>query len=69
MDAKTLEEGVIPPARPERRRRFRAEENQWSLAQAEMAGQSISSRARRYGMSASMLFRWMRLSEEGRCPG
>ncbi|SDF39340.1 transposase, partial [Myxococcus virescens] len=65
MDTKALEVEVIPPARPGRRRRFNAEEKQRFLAEAEMAGQSISSVARRYGLSASMLFHWRRLAEEG----
>jgi transposase len=48
-----------------RRRRFSAEEKRALLEEAERPGNSISSVARRHGLSPSLLFRWRRLADEG----
>lgn len=56
---------VIPPARTGRRRKFKPEEKRKMVEEASAPGQSISSVARRYGLSPSLLFRWRRLAEEG----
>ena len=56
---------VIPPVRPGRRRNFSADEKRFYLDQSAAPGESISSVARRYGLSPSLMFRWRRLLEEG----
>ena len=48
-----------------RRRRFGADEKRFFLEQAQAQGESISSVARRYGLSPSLLFRWRRLLDQG----
>ena len=56
---------VIPPAKPGRKRKFKADEKRKMVEEASAPGQSISSVARRYGLSPSLLFRWRRLAEMG----
>jgi len=56
---------VIQPVQAGRRRRFAAEEKRFFLEQSQAPGESISSVARRYGLSSSLLFRWRRLLDEG----
>ncbi len=56
---------VIPPIQQGRRRRFGADEKKFFLEAAQAPGESISSVARRYGVSPSLLFRWRRLLDEG----
>jgi transposase len=56
---------VIAPARPGRRRRFSAEEKRKIVEETMVPGHSVSSVSRRYGVSASQVFKWRRLVEEG----
>jgi transposase len=65
MDTKTPDVEVIENPLVGRRRRFSAEEKRAFLEEAERPGNSISSVARRHGLSSSLLFRWRRLAEEG----
>jgi transposase len=65
MDTKTFDVEVIENPLVGRRRRFSAEEKRAFLEEAERPGNSISSVARRHGLSPSLLFRWRRLTEEG----
>jgi transposase len=65
MDTKTPDVEVIENPLVGRRRRFSAEEKRAFLEEAERPGNSISSVARRHGLSPSLLFRWRRLTEEG----
>lgn len=56
---------VIPPVQQGRRRRFSPDEKRFYVESARAEGESISSVARRYGLSPALLFRWRRLVEEG----
>jgi transposase len=56
---------VIPPVQQGRRRKFTADEKRFFLEKSQAPGESISSVARRYGLSTSLLFRWRRLLDEG----
>jgi transposase len=56
---------VITPARPGRRRRFTADEKRRIVEETTTPGQSVSAVSRRYGVSASQVFKWRRLVEEG----
>jgi transposase-like protein len=56
---------IIEAAQPGRRRRFTAEEKRRLVAEAAAPGMSVSQAARRHGLSASLLFRWRRLMEQG----
>ena len=49
---------LIPP-KPGRRRRFTAEQKRAVLEEAPGPGQSPSETARRYGVSPSLLFKWI----------
>lgn len=50
----------------QRRRRWTTAEKLQMVEEAELAGMSISYVARKYGVSASLLFTWRRLAREGR---
>ncbi len=52
-----------------RRRRYSAEEKARLLAEAEAPGSSVSLVARKYGMPASVLFRWRQLRDSGSMKG
>jgi transposase len=65
MDTRTPDIEVIEPARPGRRREYSPEEKRKLLDEAAMPGNSISSVARKHGLSPSLLFRWRRLFDEG----
>jgi transposase len=56
--------GPAPP-QPGRRRRHSVEEKRRLVEEATSPGNSVSMVARKYGVSASQLFRWRRLAEEG----
>jgi transposase len=64
-DVTTPQVEVISPAQQGRRRRFSADEKRFYLEQAQADGESISSVARRYGLSPSLLFRWRSLLDAG----
>ena len=55
----------VQAPRPGRKRRFTAEEKQRLLREAEAPGETVSSVARRYGVSPSLLFRWRQLQDHG----
>jgi transposase len=71
MDRKTPppEVEIIDLPRTGRRRRFTAQEKHRLLDETTAPGASVSSVARRYGVSASLLFRWRRLMEQGGLEG
>ena len=52
-----------PPPRPGRRRLYALEEKRRLVEEARSSG--VSAVARKYGVSASQLFRWRRLADEG----
>jgi transposase len=52
-----------PPARPGRRRLYTLDQKQRFVAEARDAG--VSAVARKYQVSASQIFRWRRLADEG----
>lgn len=54
--------------RPGRRRRFSTDDKRRILAEASAPGQSVSAVGRRYGLSASLLFRWRRSLDGPRPP-
>ena len=56
---------IIDLPRSGRRRRFTAQEKRRLLDETMAPGASVSSVARRYGVSPSLLFRWRRLMDEG----
>ena len=60
---------VIDLPRPGKKRRFTAPEKKRLLEEAQAPGASVSSVARRYGISPSLLFRWRRLNDEGGLQG
>ncbi len=49
----------------QRRRRWRAEEKQAMVEEAEQSGMSLSAVARKYGINPNQLFRWRKLLNEG----
>lgn len=49
----------------ERRRRWSLQDKERLLAECDQPGETVSSVARRNGISPSMLFKWRRLREEG----
>ena len=55
----TDEVEVIDLPRPGKKRRFTAPEKKRLLEEALAPGASVSSVARRYGISPSLLFRWL----------
>ncbi len=64
-DNKDPEIVVIDPRLPGRRRQYSAEEKQRLVQETEAPGESVSSVARRYGLSPSLLFRWRKLRDHG----
>lgn len=56
---------AIQASKPGRKRRFTPEEKQRLLQEASAPGETISSVARRYGVSPSLMFRWRNLEEHG----
>jgi transposase len=60
---------VIGMPRVGRKRRYTAEEKRRLLEETQAPGASVSSVARRYGISPSLLFRWRRLNDEGGLQG
>src|SRR4051812_26584863 len=54
---------IIDLPRSGRRRRFAAQEKRRLLDETMAPGASVSSVARRYGVSPSLIFRWRRLME------
>lgn len=56
---------VIEVFRPERRRRWTAEEKLTLVRQTLMPGQSVSVVAREHGINASQLFGWRKRYQEG----
>lgn len=69
MTIKEPEIEVIEPARAGRRRRFSPDEKRRLLEESSVPGNSISSVARKYGLSPSLLFRWRRAFDEGALAG
>jgi len=69
MDTKIPEVEVMKAAQPGRRRRFSSEEKSRMLDEAAAPGESISSVARRYGVSPSLMFRWRQQRDEGSLAG
>ena len=69
MDEKKVEEEG-KAARPDsRRRRFSAADKKRMLDEATVPGESVSTVARKYGISPSLLFRWRKLREEAALAG
>ena len=68
-DTKSATVEVIEPARPGRRKSFTLQQKLAFLAEADQAGNSISTVARRYGLAPNLLFRWKRMREEGALQG
>jgi len=60
---------IIDLPKTGRRRRFTAAEKRRLLDETQAPGASVSSVARRYGVSPSLLFRWRRLMDEGGLQG
>src|SRR5215467_589352 len=52
-----------------RRRRFSAADKKRMLDEAATPGESVSTLARKYGISPSLLFRWRKLREEAALAG
>lgn len=64
--AQEIVEGEIfgpPPPQPGRRRLYKLEEKRRLVEEARSS--SVSAVARKYGVSASQLFRWRRLADDG----
>ena len=68
MEKKT-HEGAPEGPESKRRRRYSAEEKLRLVAESEAPGSSVSLVARRYGVKASLLFRWRQLKESGGVSG
>ncbi len=68
---KKLQEGAPEGAEGSnhRRRRYTAEEKLRLVAECEVPGSSVSLVARKYGISASLLFRWRQLKQAGGVSG
>jgi transposase len=60
---------IIDLPKSGRRQRFTVQERRRLLDEAAAPGESVSSVARRYGVSPSLLFRWRRLMEQGGLEG
>jgi transposase len=60
---------IIEPPRRGRRRNYSAADKRRILDECAEPGNSVSAVARRYGVSASVVFRWRRLNEEGGMQG
>ena len=69
MDAKKVEEEGKATRPDSRRRRFSAADKKRMLDEAEVPGESVSTLARKYGISPSLLFRWRKLREEAALAG
>ena len=70
METKKPEEAVGMEAVPPRsRRRYSPQEKARLLTEAEAPGNSISLVARKYGLSASLLFRWRQHRDAGSLTG
>jgi transposase-like protein len=62
---KNPEVEVFERARPGKRRRYTAAQKRAMLDEAALPGQSISLVSRRYGVAASLLFRWKQIETAG----
>ena len=62
------QEGKKPEGRPTRRR-YSVEERIKLLDEADLPGESISTVARKHGISPSVMFRWRQLRESGAMTG
>jgi transposase len=62
---KNPEVEVFERARPGKRRRYTAAQKRALLDEAALPGQSISLVSRRYGVAASLLFRWKQIESAG----
>jgi len=69
MDAKKVEEEGKATRPDSRRRRFSAADKKRMLDEAAVPGESVSTLARKYGISPSLLFRWRKLREEAALAG
>lgn len=72
MEKKNPEEAITQSEKESgsrRRRRFSPEEKVRLLAEAEAPGSSTSLVARKYGLSASLLFRWRQHRDSGSLSG
>jgi transposase len=69
MDEKKAEEEGKATAPIHRRRRFSAADKKRMLDEAAVPGESVSTIARKYGISPSLMFRWRKLREEGALAG
>jgi transposase len=69
MDEKRAEEErkATRPLHP--RRRFSAADKKRMLDEAAVPGESVSTVARKYGVSPSLMFRWRKLQEEAALAG
>ncbi|MCY1037017.1 IS3 family transposase [Corallococcus sp. BB11-1] len=68
MEKKTHERAPEGPE-SKRRRRYSAEEKLRLVAECEAPGSNVSLVARKYGVNASLLFRWRQLKESGGVSG
>jgi transposase len=66
---KTPEVEVFEQPRPGRKRRYTTSQKQAILDEAALAGNSISSVARKYGISPSLAFRWKKMQDAGAAAG
>lgn len=66
-DSEVVKGEVFGPAPPQpgRRRYYTVEEKRRFVEEARSPGSGVSTVARKYGVSASQLFRWRRLAEAG----
>ena len=64
-DLEQPEYSIVDRPQPGRKRRFSADAKRRLLKEADAPGESVSSVARRYGVSPSLLFRWRSLMELG----
>jgi len=69
MEKKTHEGAPEGAKGSKRRRRYSAEEKLRLVAESEAPGSSVSLVARKYGLNASLLFRWRQLKEAGGVSG
>ena len=69
MEEKKAEEEGNATRLAHRRRRFSAADKKRMLDEAAAPGESMSTIARKYGISSSLLFRWRKLREEAALAG
>ena len=69
MDEKKVEEEGKATRPDSRRRRFSAADKKRMLDEAAVPGESVSTVARKYGISPSLLLRWRKLREEAALAG